>query len=210
MVFACWPTTMDECAWLTSTDPQRMLDALRESGRASERKLRLFAVACSRRVWAQIDTFGRAAVEIAEQFADGAAGAQELRAARLACKGAGGQSVWYAAATDPAVAARNAALSAQSGTRGSEAERIAQSTLLRDIFGPLPFRPVPVEPSWRTAEIVDLVQTIYEQRSFEPMPELADLLEKAGCTNEDILSHCRGPGPHTRGCWVLDLLVDRS
>ena len=42
------------------------------------------------------------------------------------------------------------------------------------------------------------------------LPVLADALEEAGCTNEDILTHCRGPGPHVLGCWVVDLLLNRT
>src|SRR5262249_45406190 len=26
----------------------------------------------------------------------------------------------------------------------------------------------------------------------------------------EILAHCRGPGPHVRGCWVVDLLLGKS
>src|SRR5260370_16227312 len=105
--------TMTEEEWLTCTDPHAMLAFLR--GHASDRKLRLFAVACSRRLLPWIAALGRAAVEVAEDFADAVAGPDELRAARLACQGAGGQAVWYAAATNPAIAARNAARSAQAG-----------------------------------------------------------------------------------------------
>jgi hypothetical protein len=42
------------------------------------------------------------------------------------------------------------------------------------------------------------------------MPELADALAEAGCSNQDILSHCRGPGPHVRGCWVVDLVLGKE
>ena len=38
---------------------------------------------------------------------------------------------------------------------------------------------------------------------------LADALEDAGCTDEVILNHLRSPGPHIRGCFVLDLLLDK-
>ena len=38
------------------------------------------------------------------------------------------------------------------------------------------------------------------------LPILADTLEEVGCTNADILDHCRKPGEHVRGCWVADLL----
>jgi hypothetical protein len=39
---------------------------------------------------------------------------------------------------------------------------------------------------------------------------LADALEEAACTSEEMLSHLRGPGPHVRGCWPVDLCLGRS
>jgi hypothetical protein len=47
-------------------------------------------------------------------------------------------------------------------------------------------------------------------REFRRLPALADFLVEAGCTNADILDHCRGPGPHVRGCWVVDLVWGRK
>src|SRR5262249_36905545 len=38
---------------------------------------------------------------------------------------------------------------------------------------------------------------------------LADLLERAGCTDPSVLAHCRGLGPHFRGCWVVDSLLGK-
>jgi len=204
---------MTEQEWLNCTDPTPMLEFLR--GKASDRKLRLFAVACSRRLWACIDALGRTAVEVAESFADGLAGPDEMRAARLACQGEGGQAAWYAAATNPAIAARNAARSAQSGVAnnallGSEAaELLAQARLIRDIFGD-PFRPLSVDLSWLTFGVVKLAQTIYDDRSFDLLPVLADALEEAGCDDADLLAHCREPEPHVRGCWLLDLLLGKE
>ena len=55
-----------------------------------------------------------------------------------------------------------------------------------------------------------LSQTIYDQRRFVEMPVLGDALEEAGCTDADILDHCRQPGEHVRGCWVLDYLLGKS
>src|SRR5436189_5856200 len=104
---------MRDSEWQSASDAHAMLAFLQTYGRPSARKLRLFAVACSRRMWDWIDTPGRTAVDVAERFADGFAGPKELRAARLACQGAGGQAAWYAAATNPAIAARNAARRAQ-------------------------------------------------------------------------------------------------
>jgi hypothetical protein len=80
---------------------------------------------------------------------------------------------------------------------------------LRDIFGN-PFRPVTLNPSWRTPTVKQLAEAIYKERAFERMPILADALEDAGCDNADILSHCRGGGEHVRGCWVVDLVLGRE
>ena len=204
---------MTEEEWLTGADPHPMLVFLR--GKASDRKLRLFAVACSRRIWGLIDDLGRGAVEAAENFTDGHLGPDELRAARLACQGAGGQASWYAAATNPEIAARNAARSAQAGVAshpllGTEAaELLAQADLLRDIFGD-PLRPLSFDQSWRTSGVVQLAQMIYNDRAFDRMPELADALAETGCDNDEILSHCRGPGPHVRGCWVVDMMLGKE
>ena len=82
--------------------------------------------------------------------------------------------------------------------------------LLRDIFGPLPFRPVAVAPDWlqwNHGTVPAVARHVYEDRAFHDLPILADALEDAGCTDSDILGHCRGAGPHVRGCWVADLLL---
>src|SRR5207245_1142285 len=89
-------------------------------------------------------------------------------------------------------------------------EGLAQGAILRDIFGPLPFRPVVLEPAARTPGLTALAHTIYEDRRFQDLPILADALEEAGCTNTDILTHLRQPGEHVRGCWVLDLVLGKS
>ena len=58
--------------------------------------------------------------------------------------------------------------------------------------------------------ISNLAQSIYTDRAFERMPILADALEEAGCNDAAILGHCRGPGPHVRGCWVVDFLLGKQ
>jgi hypothetical protein len=55
--------------------------------------------------------------------------------------------------------------------------------------------------------VQNLAQSIYDNRSFDRLPILADALERAGYTNTDLLTHCRDLGPHVRGCWVIDLLL---
>jgi hypothetical protein len=81
--------------------------------------------------------------------------------------------------------------------------------LIRDIFGN-PFRPVPFSPAWRTDTAVSLTRAMYDARDFSAMPILADALQDAGCDNDDVLNHCRGPGPHVRGCWVVDLVLEKE
>jgi hypothetical protein len=70
-------------AWDKCCEPRRMLKFLRESGRASGRKLRLLACACCRSLGASLPESCRRGVEAAERFADGLLGRRELEAARL-------------------------------------------------------------------------------------------------------------------------------
>ncbi len=84
-----------------------------------------------------------------------------------------------------------------------------QAKIINDIFGN-PFRPVAFDPSWRTTTAVGLARQVYEARDFAAMPILADALEDAGCADADVLAHCRGDGPHVRGCWVVDLVLGKS
>jgi len=88
-------------------------------------------------------------------------------------------------------------------------ENAFQQRVLLDLFGNL-FLPVAVNPTWFTPTVTCLAQAIYEDRAFDRMSILADALEDAGCTNQDILNHCRQPGEHCRGCWVVDLLLGKE
>jgi hypothetical protein len=95
---------------------------------------------------------------------------------------------------------RNPNIAAQS------AEWAEQADLARDIFGN-PFRPVAIEPSWRTSAVVTLARQMYESRDFTPMPIVSDALLDAGCDHSDVIAHCRSDRPHVRGCWLVDLLL---
>ncbi|MCE9562809.1 MAG: hypothetical protein K8U57_12250 [Planctomycetes bacterium] len=80
---------------------------------------------------------------------------------------------------------------------------------MRDIFAES-FHPVTFLPEWRTSTAVALARQMYESRDFDAMPILADALQDAGCEDADVLDHCRGQGPHVRGCWVVDLVLGRG
>src|SRR5262249_16175395 len=90
------------------------------------------------------------------------------------------------------------------------AENVARVAFLRCIVGPLPFRSLNLDPSWRPSAVFELANEIYWYLAFDALPVLGDALEEAGCTNADILSHCRSPGPHVRGCWVVDLVLGKQ
>jgi hypothetical protein len=227
---------MTEKQWRTCTAPLLMLEHL---GGASPRKLRLFAVACCRRIEHYlIDPRSRQLIDLSEQYADGLIPDQELsaggQAAGMAAEDVhweGGGAVeqssaetvmglreqlyvdWVAnkaAETMGDVAeSDNDNEEDDSFEGGAARERSAQVDLVRDIFGN-PFRPVVLDPRWLTANAVDLARTIYEERAFERLPILADALMDAGCADEALLAHCRGPGPHVRGCWVADLLLGKK
>jgi hypothetical protein len=93
-------------------------------------------------------------------------------------------------------------------------EKKHQSQLVRDLFGN-PYRPAKVDAcpkwlTWREGTVRRVAQAIYDDRTFDQLPILADALEDGGCDNADILNHCRQPGPHVRGCWVIDLLLGKE
>src|SRR5215468_1921083 len=219
---------MTEEEWLACTDPEPMLDHL--AGRPHQRKLRLFACACCRRLWHLLtDPRQRAAVEVCERRADGLATHEEQRAARaaslLASEGPGSlnravRELLVAVQGKRAATLRRAArcaARAAAGADGSwwtpwgkrrarEDEQRAQATLLRDLFGN-PFRRVALDRAvltWYGHTVPRLARGLYEERAFDQLPVLADALEDAGCDDASVLAHCRGPGPHVRGCWVLD------
>jgi anti-anti-sigma factor len=61
--------------------------------------------------------------------------------------------------------------------------------------------------AWNDGTVVAISRAIRSERAFDQLPVLADALEEAGCTEPDILGHCRTAGPHRRDCWVLHLLA---
>src|SRR5262249_11730093 len=78
--------------------------------------------------------------------------------------------------------------------------------LFRCVFGN-PFRRVAFDRSWRTSSAVGVARSAYDGRDFSAMPILADALEDAGYDDNEVLEHCRGAGPHVRGCWVIDMVL---
>jgi len=226
---------MTEAEWLVCTGP--MLDFVR--GKASERKLRLFACACCRRVWNHLwsGSVGQNATLAAERYADGMASVEELDACRHLVRDqlelypgepvydssywACGRDIQEVVEGSAGYAANNSTLAVEQNSEDFDArcerrrdeELAAQASFLHDLFGPLLFRSVNLDSSWLTwndGAVLRIAQAIYDERVFDRLPILADALEDAGCADTGILGHCRGPGPHSRGCWVIDLLLGKE
>jgi hypothetical protein len=229
---------MTEADWLACENPAQMLKYLQ--GNASDRKLRLFGCGSCRRHWHLLtDNRSRAAVEMAELWADDLVTEVDLEAAESAADRATQDIVRTRQASEYAVsecftyAARAVGFLATVNAFGTdrslvvasycnmaayheaperdcpESENAALCRTIRDIFGN-PFRPVSFSPEWRTSTAVALAAQMYESRDFSAMPILADALQDAGCDNADILDHCSSASPHVRGCWVVDLILSKD
>jgi mannitol/fructose-specific phosphotransferase system IIA component (Ntr-type) len=208
--------------WLACTDPAAMLLLLRDRRLLTQRKARLFGAACCRRLWHLLSEEGRRAVEAIERHADGLAGWEELDAARRAfTAGLGGASgpaslahvaVSYLLAEpgpDPAGFALDLSPWAAQAGGDRAAEPAAQAGVVRCLFGSPPLRSA-VRPEWLAwggGVVARLARSSYDEGVFDGLPVLADALEESGCIDAEMLGHLRGPGPHGKGCFVLDLLL---
>jgi hypothetical protein len=241
---------MTEAEWLACTDPRSMLTFLQ--GKVSDRKLRLFACACCRFSFSTLsedfdDSIERT-IETAEWYADGLVGKDlRQRAERTAGFVELGDADLDQLVAQPLIATASDVVSATNvwalllecieqyahdkRLPSDEGLRHFGQQLLYELFGPLPFRPITVEPSllaWNDRTIPKIAQAIHDDRSFDRLPILADALEEAGCTNVDILNHCRPvprharsrqrrdvsthcdqPSKHFWGCWAVDLLLGK-
>jgi hypothetical protein len=206
---------MTEAEWLACTDPQKMLGFLR--GRTSERKLRLVAVDCVRRYWT-VDGVIRQLIRVSELYADGITGWGDLAAVRKLVRGFQRQAMQRdvgrgagAVQAVASVAHPSAFTAAQRVIRAVLPERATHA--IQEIIGN-PFLPLPTPSAailnWNSGTVVKLAQAVYDEGAFHRLPILADALEDAGCSDQEILGHLRGPGPHVRGCWAIDLLLGKT
>jgi hypothetical protein len=183
---------------LTSDNPVRMFDAI--SNGPSRRKCLLYVVGClntcfANHGWTGLDPH----LDCVERWADGADNLQEVRGIWATQTHFNEESIRWCY--------RMLYISARVGDEALPTE--ATTALLRELLGN-PFRAVAVDSRWQSEAVVALATGIYTERAFDRMPILADALEDAGCDNADILAHCRGDGPHVRGCWVVDLILGKS
>jgi hypothetical protein len=207
---------MTEAEWQLCRHPIGMLHFL-HGHPVSDRKYRLFACACCRRLGGRLPDHLRAVLEAAEGLALGRTDPRQLAQLRrtIAWKNPMDRAVEGAAdwpRANAEAAAYYAAWAAGPGVSRRE-ELATQAALLREVVGPLPFRKVERQDpwlAWRDGWIPDLAREIFLEQHFEGVPVLGDALEEAGCTDAAILRHCHEAGPHVRGCWVVDLLLGQG
>jgi hypothetical protein len=213
---------MDEHEWLTSNQPRAMLTFLDD--KISNRKLRLFACACCRRIWHLLPAEeNRQAVAAVERFPDVTFEHPELHRALCAsstreAECADDDAYWavkylgrtyykvtpafgagYVAGKVAHRAIRESGLEPYE-QEGPGPEEAAQAALVREIAGN-PFRPLRARAL--PGQVVALARECYETLPAigDCFSILADALADLG--EEEAAAHCR-QGGHVKGCHVLD------
>ncbi len=187
---------MTEAEWLKCIYPSDMLLWLASSA-VPERKVLLLLISACGDGSDEYSSVNKAVIAGFDQFVEGVISREQLDSiCRRAGAGNGAPALYTA---------ENARYSLAT----SKPARKKACRLIRDIFGN-PFRPVSFSPEWRTDTVIALAKQMHESREFGAMPILADALQDAGCDSDDVLNHCRGPGPHVRGCWVVDLVLGKE
>jgi hypothetical protein len=226
------PRAMTSEAWESSKDFRLLLQYLKRNAehRPTDRKLRLLAAACCRLLWDDLSEPNRRVVEALEGWADGLVADAEIPnwCGRIDHTAWGIFDRAHFAANAVSVAMRRYPLAAAEGVYsqvnyaegfrvpGPERPRDAAAQLraamrarLKDIIRN-PFCPACAANGGQSDRVLALADAIYQDRAFDRLPILADALEEAGCTDAEILNHCRQPGEHWRGCWVVDLILGKQ
>lgn len=228
------PTEKD---WLHGHDAIAMAASLQ--GQVSERKLRLLACACCRQLENVAGTdWSRAALVAAENFAEGRLSLEDLDTVRHHLLDATAWVSEWAdeTAEENAVRAIRAVLYPKAGyalrdvldalertahlsgttetdcLERSRREMRRQAEVIREVIGN-PARPTVIEAAWQQWHggcLVRLATEIHDARAFHDVPLLGDVLEDAGCTDTDLLAHCRDAGWHALGCWVVDGILGKA
>jgi len=210
---------MTEADWLVCTNPDVLLEHL--DGRATERKLRLFGCACGRRIWHLLpDERSKAAIEVAERFADGQATKEDLANAHKVAVAAiweladlerdGAQAAawvaaphgWDAADATGRVVAKVVAQSSGHDEALAE-ERREQLALLREIMGN-PYQPA-VPAQQVPEDVLAIARSMYA--GADRQRTLCTALDEAGLA--EFAEHFAAAA-HPKGCWVLDALLGKE
>lgn len=214
---------MNEAEWLATDDVEAVIETCRPEALLKphtpnmHRIDRLLATAFARRarLYGHPGPLSLEAIEFSAQFAEGEAAITEIRMEAPQLNGEpGGYVVLDVFLLGPYHTAGSAIDFAKKfglNDEGAAQERKYQCALARCVYGN-PFRRVFVYPAclrWNDRTVARIAQAIYADQDFGLMPILADALEESGCSDAEILKHLRGPGPHIRGCYALDMLAEK-
>lgn len=192
---------MTEGEWNTCTDSRPMLKFLQ--GKASERKLRLFACACCRSVWHLLTETCHQAVQAAEQYGDGEGTLEQLQQLR-----GGPHSLIYWITRTQASQTVNVVDSVRGIARDagepSPVDPAVQTALLRHLVGN-PFKPYPAPASWPST-VIQLAQALYNGQNCSFA--LHDALLEAGHPN--LAKHFKEEQSHPKGCCAVDLILGKK
>lgn len=184
--------------WERSTDAARMLQALK-AFKPSERKLRMFCEACDPRM-ARWNDGSVISLDNGHSVASWFSGAiyfgTHIEAAPAFLRCIFGNP-WRPAE----LCWRDPWFEAKANRRGEFERAMGQPFRCKDCKEII---------DWNDRQAFKLAEVNYQDRRWQDMPILADALEEAGCRSELVLGHCRGLGPHTRGCWVLDQILGKE
>jgi hypothetical protein len=203
------------------------------------RKLRLCAAGCCRLAWSHLfDWRSREAVEAVEHLASGPVLLRRLRELSEAAADVWstrqhhpswwweepqiiGQRIVRAGLTAVELAAARAASNCANSTNPVAAATTTIEVLLplipsetfahivREVFGN-PFHVPEWNRQWRTSTVLDLARQVESDQAYHLLPILSDALMDAGCEDERIMAHCRQTEGHSRGCWVVDWVLQRK
>jgi hypothetical protein len=218
---------MTEAEWLFSEDPCAMLRVVRGLN-PTERKVRLFNVAICQRFWNQLPEESREILRESELLADGLV---DVKSEELCWRANSAVAPFDREFHQKAFPTREVRVQKDAAAAvcyavlpgelfGAAAyfwdldpsEKLAHAKIIRDLFGN-PFHSVILDRARldsQNRKPAEVAWNIYEDRRFEMLPTLATALADAGCSQREILDHCHSEGPHTRGCWVLDLVLGRQ
>jgi hypothetical protein len=190
-----------------------MLASLAGFGINNDRRYRLAACAMARGLWdRRIHAGLRQVVEVAEQFADGRATADDLArahdAAWRAAKDRKGTD-WVAVCCGHPLAGFAAHGCVLQAMR-TALRKAGVAAILGDVFRSPPYTRFTLDPAHLTPTVLVLAQAAYDERRMstglldpQRLGVLADALEDAGVDGE-LIAHLRGQGLHVRGCVAVD------
>ncbi|WP_227254954.1 hypothetical protein [Frigoriglobus tundricola] len=181
--------------------------------------MRLYAIACCRRLTHRCSNLLADALAEAETLADQPTSGKgnAFRVSRAALRWGARDELGLVdalAERDPfrsaQLASDNVIAAVTARNSSSWEERWFQAQCLHDLVGN-PFRSTSFTAAWRTETVQLVAKQMYETHEFSGMPVLADALQEAGCDSADILDHCRDMSQaHVRGCWVVDLVLGKN